>query len=182
MSGKRYWMALMLAGFSALSMAQTGGSCQGLVGGAMAQCMQGMGTGSGPGIPGSQASRPVDPVPAGSGHSDADAGGVGNRIRSFFSGWSLDLGGSSTSSNADNSLNCHGLVGGAMSQCLQGVAPASAPIAGAGSSKDSRAAAGSNGATASSSGSVVRNFSIGGGSLNCQGLVGGAMARCLQGM
>lgn len=42
MTGKQYWMALMLAGFSAMSMAQTGSSCQGLVGGAMARCLQGM--------------------------------------------------------------------------------------------------------------------------------------------
>lgn len=43
MSRKECLTALMLAGFPVMSLAQTGGlNCQGLIGGAMALCLQGI--------------------------------------------------------------------------------------------------------------------------------------------
>jgi len=202
---KEYLVALILAGCSAMSMAQTGSSastlgmplnCQGLVGGAMAQCVQGMGSGRVAMEPTRQQSRaPVAPesarpvtAPAGtvasSGSGASGSSSIGASINSaisgLFSGW-----GSSPAPKAGGStaaigvpLQCQGMVGGAMAQCVQGI--------GSGTGKASAGASVANTADAtnestSSFSNISMNMNIGNNSLKCQDLSGGAMARCLQG-
>jgi len=202
---KEYLAALMLAGFSALCVAQTGGSastlgaplnCQGLVGGAMAQCVQGLGSGRAAGTTSRQDNRPPASletarpatVPAGtvasSGSSTSGSGSIGASISSaisgLFSGW-----GSSPAPKTDGGtaaigvpLRCQGMVGGAMAQCVQGIG-SSSNKATTGASVATTADA-ANESTRSFS-NITTNMNFGNNSLKCQGLSGGAMARCLQG-
>lgn len=182
MTRKECLMALMLAGFPVMSLAQTGGlNCQGLIGGAMAQCLQGVGPG-----------RPANYSPP---QDDAKAG-VTDNIRSLFSGESFG------SNGTINGLNCQGLVGGAVAQCLQGIGPGSGRVVSE-TPREVRAPAKIEAARAGDNAtggvvSSVRNFfsglslDLGSSSSsssssdsvgpNCQGLVGSAMALCLQGI
>ena len=193
MTHKECLMVLLLAGFPAWSMAQTGGSasaigaplnCQGLVGGAMALCVQGVGSGRAAGETPRQESRapaaPRETAQSGAdskgGAANSSSGASGNSIGAsissaiggLFSGWG--------SNPASKGTNCQGLVGGAMSQCLQGMGP------GSGSASGGSGAAVTAGAADSDVGSSIsRNFTFGGNSLNCQGLSGAALGQCLQG-
>lgn len=198
MTRKECLMVLMLAGLPALSMAQAGGSasaigaplnCQGLVGGAMALCMQGIGTGrsateaprqaisresSAPAAPREAAQSGADykggAANSGSGASGNSIGAsISSAVSGLLSGWG--------SSPASKGTNCQGLVGGAMSQCMQGMGT------GSGSASVGSGAAVTTAAADSDAGSSVsRNFTFGGNSLNCQGLSGAALAHCLQGV
>jgi len=198
MTRKECLMVLMLAGFPALGMAQTGGSasapgaplnCQGLVGGAMALCVQGIGSGRAVTEAPRQTPRQESRAPTAAGesaYSGADPkGGVANSgngasantigasissaISGLFSGWG--------SSPSGKGTNCQGLVGGAMSLCLQGMGPGSGSVR---SGSGTTVTAGAVDAHVDSS--VSRNFTFGGNSLNCQGLSGAALGQCLQGV
>jgi len=206
---KEYLAALMLAAFSTVSMAQTGGSastpgtplnCQGLVGGAMAQCVQGMGSSRAASATSRQDNRPPAPretarpatapaaAPAGSVASSGNAPGenisigasIGSAISGFFSGWGSSpapkTGGGTAAIGVP--LRCQGMVGGAMAQCVQGIG-SSSNKAGTGASVTATADA-TNESTNSFS-NISTNMNFGNNSLKCQNLTGGAMARCLQG-
>lgn len=204
MTRKECLMVLMLAGFPALSMAQTGSSasaigaplnCQGLVGGAMALCIQGIGSGRAASEAPRQTPRQDGRPPAASretaqsgtdskgsadpkgGVASSSSGASGNSIGAsissaiggLFSGWG--------SSPSGKGSNCQGLVGGAMSQCLQGMGPGSGSGSGGSGAAVTAGAAGSEVES-----SISRNFTFGGNSLNCQGLSGAALGQCLQGV
>lgn len=197
MTHKECLMVLLLAGFPAWSMAQTGGSastlgaplnCQGLVGGAMAHCIQGIGSGRAASEAPRQESRapaaaretaqsgadPKDPKGGVTNSSSGESGNsigasISSAISGLFSGWG--------SNQASKGQNCQGLVGGAMSQCLQGMGPGSGSVSGASEAAVTAGAAGSDVGS-----SVSRNFTFGGNSLNCQGLGGAALGQCLQGV
>ena len=193
-------VALILASLSAMSIAQSGSSasaigvplsCQGLVGGAMAQCVQGMGSGRA----GSETPRQQNPAPAvretarpvtapadsvaSSGSSASNGSSIGSSISGaisgLFSGWgskpatgTAQPGGSAAALGVP--LNCRGMVGGAMAQCVQGI----------GSSSSNADVAATADAAEDSISNLPRNFSVGNNSLKCQGLTGGALAQCLQ--
>jgi len=180
MTLKQCLITLILTGLSATGLAQTGSlNCQGLVGGAMALCLQGLGPDAAPATPrqetraraGSEGARPGTEARAGA-NDTAKSSNPGS------SRWSvLDWLGLDGSSFGGSSGKCEGLVGGAMAQCMQDIASGSGSTA---SSRQDSTTAGTETAR-SSLDSVTRNFRFGGNSLNCQGLVGGAMAQCLQG-
>ena len=202
MTRKQCLMALMVTAFPAIAFAQTGSnglSCRGLTGSAAAQCIQGVGPGR------------AETEAAG---SDDASVGLSDSIRNFFNGQSD----ASDRDSISTSLNCRGLIGAAVAQCLQGVGPGvprtieEKPVATKTATQtanqtthqdvkapDSGQSARSVGDAAGDVVSSVRNFFSGlswdpgsssgtgssessGTSLNCQGLFGTAMARCLQGI
>jgi hypothetical protein len=199
MARKKCLAALMLAGLSAMSLAQTGGNgrnCEGLVGSAVAQCMQGVGSGYGRTV--NESPRRQNPAAAGSENAVTGAiGGVTDSVRSLFSNWSVD------NNSTGTSLNCKGLAGTAMAQCLQGIGPGSGPAAIETPRNDVSTPVGNESASTGGNAtgglvSSVRNFfsswSLDFGSSSsssssssspgsrCQGLVGSAAAQCLQGI
>ncbi len=200
MTSKAYLMALMLAGFPAVGMAQAGSGCQGLVGGAMAQCVQGLGLGTGPGLYGGETPRQdarkstgaesprsaADGGAAIANSNSAKSGSSTSSVWNFLGGLSFGLGGSGDGKRASigTPLNCQGLVGGAMAQCVQGMGSASSSVAGAAPRQDGPIAANSEsaGGTDSNAGGSDWDFELTNHNLKCQGLVGGAMAQCLRDM
>ena len=192
MTTRQFRIALILAGLSAMSTAQGSDdfNCRGLVGGAMAQCLQGLGPASS--RPGSAVSRQEERAPAksesarpaenGTGIGTSIGTSIGNSVGAIGTSVGSFLGGlfSGPTRSSKRGLNCQGLVGGAMSQCLQGMGPASAPVTGAEAANSASADAGVIGIDGILS-NVSRNFSVGGGSLNCQGLSGAALGQCVQG-
>ena len=118
MTRKLCLMALLLASFPTVGMAQAVGNglnCRGLTGSAAAQCLQGVG-------PGRAASEPSLPGGGTAAGSEDATPGVTDSIRSFFNG--VSTGGDST--GIGTGLNCRGLIGAAVAQCLQGVGPGAA--------------------------------------------------------
>ena len=181
MTLKHCLITLILAGLSATGLAQTGSlNCQGLVGGAMALCLQGQGPERAvPATPRQETRAPTSSESARPG-TEARAG-ANDTGKSGGGRWSLlDWLGFDGSSFGGSSGRCEGLVGGAMSRCMQDIGTASGNSGNTASSRQGSATTNTESAR-SSLDSVPRNFSIGSGSLNCQGLVGGAMAQCLQG-
>jgi len=182
MTTKQCLMALMLTGLSSVSVAQ---NCQGLVGSAMALCLQDVGPGARRAV--AETPRQESRVPAGGETARVSApsrsGAAGNAPTSrgwnFFD-WKFPVF-SSSGANSGSSGSCQGLSGVAMAQCLQGVGPA---VGGGGNvavPQQGGVSAGSD--TSSASGTnIVTNLRFGGTGKNCRELIGAAVAQCLQGI
>lgn len=170
-------------------------SCRGLVGGAMALCVQGMG----PSTPSAASPTAKTPAPAPARAAVQAAGTTQPRSEAkaesgggFWSGmWnSVTSSLSSVSSSVGSGLasaltftptrttrDCQGLAGAAVAHCLQGVGTAGSSGEIISRPEDSAAGAGSESATESN-----WSLSLGNTTRDCDGLVGAAMAQCLQGI
>jgi hypothetical protein len=190
-------LAFIVALLPALSQAQAGGSnanCQGLVGAAAAMCMQGVGSGANrslTGTPNREAREKAGKEEGG--EPRAAAGGTHNvqpgesSVLGFFSGWTI---------NADGDNHpCRGLVGGAASQCMQSMGSSTQRSAGTTIRSENRVAnppeanaPANRSASVGDIGSAINRFFSGWGlsadknGRHCDGLVGGAMAQCMQGI